>query len=97
MYLFNIDMLYFCILNKDYIKMDQLTNDDFKQLLKKAELNKKDLCEILKTSYQGVNNWGTNGRDYPYWVKSWLENYIKAKTYDDIKDKVFEIEKIEKL
>lgn len=76
--------------------MNQITNDEFKQLLKNAELSKKDFSELLGTSYQGVNNWGTNGREYPYWVKSWLENYIKAKTYDGIKDKVFEIEGIEK-
>ncbi len=73
-----------------------LSNEDFKQLLKNAELSKLSFSELLGTSYQGVNNWGTNGRDYPYWVKSWLENYIKAKSYDDIKDKVFEIEGIEK-
>ena len=89
-------MLYFCILNKDYIRMALLTNKEFKQLLKKAELNKKDLCEILETSYQGVNNWGTNGREYPYWVKTWLENYIKAKSYEDIKNKILEIEKLKK-
>ncbi len=69
--------------------MDRL---EFNQLLKKAELNKKQLSEILNTSYQGVNSWGTNGRGYPYWVRSWIENYIKAKSYEDIKDKVYEIE-----
>jgi hypothetical protein len=73
-----------------------LSNEQFKQLLKDAELSKKDFSELLGTSYQGVNNWGTNSREYPYWVKSWLENYIKAKTYDNIKDKVFEIEGVEK-
>ncbi len=74
-----------------------LSYEQFKQLLKDAELSKLSFSELLGTSYQCVNNWGTNGRHYPYWVKSWLENYIKAKTYDNIKDKVFEIEKIEKL
>lgn len=77
--------------------MSQLANEDFKRLLKKAELNKKDLAEILETSYQGVNNWGTNGREYPYWVKTWLENYIKAKSYEDIKNKIIEIEELKKL
>ncbi|MCT7505515.1 XRE family transcriptional regulator [Aliarcobacter cryaerophilus] len=73
-----------------------MTIDEFKQLLKEANLTKREFSELLKISYQGVNNWGTNGREYPYWVKSWLENYIKAKSYDMIKDKVLEIENISK-
>jgi len=28
------------------------------------------------------------------WVKSWLDNYIKSKSYEDIKEKVFDIEGI---
>lgn len=72
----------------------KLDINEFKELMRAAELNKKDFAELLNTSYHCVNNWGTNNRDYPYWVKSWLENYIKAKNYDLIKDKVFEIENI---
>ena len=68
--------------------------NEFKELMKIADINKKDFAELLGTSYNCVNNWGTNGREYPYWVKSWLENYIKAKSYDSIKDKIFEIENI---
>jgi len=41
-----------------------------------------------------LNNWGST-QNIPYWVKSWLENYIKAKSYNEMKEKVFEIEKIE--
>lgn len=74
--------------------MEQITIEEFKQLLKNADLTKREFSELLQISYQGVNNWGTNGREYPYWVKSWLENYIKAKSYDMIKDKVYEIENI---
>lgn len=73
--------------------MDRL---EFNALLKKANLNKKQLAEILGTSYQSVNNWSANSRGYPYWVKSWLENYIKSKSYEDIKDKVLEIENLAK-
>lgn len=76
--------------------MEQITIDEFKQLLKEANLTKREFSELLQISYQGVNNWGTNGREYPYWVKSWLENYIKAKSYDMIKDKVMEIEGLSK-
>ena len=88
-------MIYYCKYLKDY-QMELLTIDEFKQLLKEANLTKREFSELLQISYQGVNNWGTNGREYPYWVKSWLENYIKAKSYDMIKDKVLEIENISK-
>ena len=72
----------------------KLDINEFKELMRAAELNKKDFAELLNTSYHCVNNWGTNGREYPYWIKSWLDNYIKAKSYDMIKNKVFEIENI---
>lgn len=64
--------------------MEQITIYEFKQLLKEANLTKREFAELLQISYQGVNNWGTNGREYPYWVKSWLENYIKAKAFDNV-------------
>ena len=95
MYLINLNMIYYCKYLKDY-QMELLTIDEFKQLLKEANLTKREFSELLQISYQGVNNWGTNGREYPYWIKSWLENYIKAKSYESIKDKVMEIEGLSK-
>ena len=56
----------------------------FKKLLKNANLTKKELATQLEVSYNTINAWGTNGRGYPYWVKSWLENYVKAKELDGI-------------
>ncbi|WP_258108870.1 XRE family transcriptional regulator [Campylobacter lari] len=63
-----------------------LSKDEFKKLMNNANLSKKDFAEKLVVSYNAINGWGTNGRDYPYWVKSWLENYIKAQKYNKIKD-----------
>jgi hypothetical protein len=60
--------------------------ETFKILLKKANLTKKSLSDILNTSYQSVNNWGTNGRGYPYWVQSWLELYIENKDCKELKE-----------
>jgi DNA-binding transcriptional regulator YiaG len=68
--------------------MNKLTKDEFIQLMKKAELNKKEFATILGTSYQSVNNWGTNGREYPYWVKSWLELYIENKQCKQLKQMI---------
>ena len=63
-----------------------MNRETFKEMLKKANLTKKELSEILNTSYQSVNNWGTNGRDYPYWVKSWLTLYIENKDCKELKE-----------
>lgn len=60
-----------------------------KVLLKEAKLTKKELSEIFSLSYGSVRNWGTSV-DYPYWFRSWIENYIKAKKYDELMDKIRE-------
>ena len=65
-----------------------MDREEFNDLLKQAGLNKRELSDLLETTYQGVNNWGTNGRGYPYWVKSWLVNYIKSKTLDTVVEAV---------
>ena len=77
-------MIYFYtyFIQKGYT-MDRET---FKTLLKKAGLNKKSLAEIIGTSYNAVNAWGSNGRDYPYWVKSWLTLYIENKDCKELKE-----------
>ena len=58
----------------------------FKKLLKKANLTKKQFAEILEIPYATANSWGNNGRDYPYWVKSWLNLYIKNKDCEELKE-----------
>ena len=68
----------------------------FKELLKKAGLNKKQFAELLEMQYNTVNAWGSNN-SIPTWVKTWLENYIKAKSYEDIKNKILEIEKLKEV
>lgn len=55
----------------------------FEELLSKAHINKKTFSELTELSYQTVMNWN-NTDSVPKWVKSWLENYIKAKDIDII-------------
>lgn len=66
---------------------------EFAELLKAAGLNKKEFAEVINITQGSLNNWGST-QGIPYWVKSWLENYIKAKSYNEMKEKVFEIEGI---
>jgi len=54
------------------------------KLLRKAGLTKKELANILKINVGSVNNWGST-QNIPYWVKSWLENYIEKKKLESIK------------
>ena len=65
-----------------------------KEFREQTGLSQKEFANILGIASQTVNSWGTT-QNIPYWVESWLENYIRAKTYKDIKDKIFEIEKVE--
>ena len=60
-----------------------MEKEDFNKLLKKANLSKKEFAGIIDMKYTSVNNWGSS-QQFPRWVKSWLENYIKAKDIDKV-------------
>jgi len=57
---------------------------EFSQILKEINLTKKEFAKLANISYNTVNNWNDENRPIPSWVKSWLENYIKAKDMDTI-------------
>jgi len=69
-----------------------MKKQEFDKLLKDINLTRKEFANLTKLSYGAVSNWNDEKKPVPGWVKSWLENYIKSKSYEDIKDKVFEIE-----
>jgi len=64
---------------------------EFEEFLKKSKLNKKEFSTLTELSYQTVMNWN-NTDNVPKWVKSWLENYVKIKNYEEIRDKIYRIE-----
>lgn len=64
-----------------------MEKEELNNLLAKAGLGRKDLAELLGCATQTVNNWGST-QNVPYWVESWLQNYIKAKVSDTIIDAV---------
>jgi DNA-binding transcriptional regulator YiaG len=57
---------------------------DFTQILKDINLSKKEFAKLSNISYNTVNNWNDENRPVPPWVKSWLQNYIKAKDIDKV-------------
>ena len=57
--------------------------DEFENKLKAINLSKKEFSEMVKMSYTGVTNWKQTN-SIPGWVDSWLENYEKGKTLDEL-------------
>lgn len=63
----------------------------FEETIRNMNLTKKDFADLTGVAYQTIINWGSTNK-IPAWVDSWLDNFIKAKSYEEIKNKVFEIE-----
>ena len=61
---------------------------EFTEFLKNINLSKREFAELSNISYNTVNNWNDENRPIPPWVESWLDNYSKAKIYEDLKSKV---------
>ena len=60
---------------------------EFKELLKKANMNKKEFSNITKISYGTVNSWGLEGRaEVPEWIRPFLDNYMEVKKLQKIRD-----------
>ncbi|PAF50231.1 acyl carrier protein [Helicobacter sp. 13S00477-4] len=67
--------------------------EKFESILKDCGLDKKEFSLLVGMNYNSVVNWNRTDST-PVWVASWLENYQKAKCYDELKKKVYEIEKM---
>lgn len=68
-----------------------MNKDEFDSALKKAGLSKKAFADILGTDKQTVYNWGNGVQGVPYWVPSWIENYLKREAFDTIAQRVDEV------
>lgn len=67
--------------------MESLDAKELKILLSQADLSKKEFAEMIGISQQSVNNWGSS-KNVPYWVKSYLQNYIKLRKYEEVREKI---------
>lgn len=61
-----------------------MNKKDFNLQLKEANLTKKEFSSIVELSSVTVSGWGGTDKPIPSWVKTWLENYIKAKKLEVI-------------
>jgi len=58
----------------------------FKNTLKKCNLTIKEFANICGLNEKSISaNW-KKANEVPKWVETWLDNYIKAKTLDNVKD-----------
>ncbi len=67
-----------------------MNKNKFNELLKKADLTKKEFSVILGTTAGTVTNWGTSDREIPYWVESWLTLYIEKQKFEKLKKAIKE-------
>lgn len=64
-----------------------MNNIEFEQKLEQLGLSKKDFTTIIGMPYQTLMNWKQKN-ETPAWVKSWLDNYAKAKILENIADSI---------
>lgn len=61
-----------------------MIKQEFDTILKDNNLTRKDFAQLSGIQYTTVGKWNDDDRPIPAWVKSWLENYIKAKVSDNM-------------
>jgi len=63
-----------------------MRKEEFDTILKNNDLTRKDFARLSGIKYTTVGKWNDSDRPIPVWVKSWLENYIDKKKFDNIKE-----------
>ena len=56
-----------------------MNKQEFTEKLESINLSKREFAQLANISYNTVNNWHDLNRPVPPWVRSWLDNYIRAK------------------
>ena len=70
-----------------------MTVEEYEKLLDLAELKKIDFAKEVGRHYQTVRGWG-HPKPIPFWVESWLKNFIKIKENLKLADSIKDIIKI---
>ena len=61
-----------------------MKKQEFDNLLKEINLTRQEFADLTKLAYSTIGNWSDDKKPVPGWVKSWLENYTKAKISDEV-------------
>lgn len=67
---------------------NKMTKKEFDNTLKEIGLSRNEFAEMTNLAYSTIGNWHDEKKPVPGWVKSWLENYIKAKDIDTIAETI---------
>ncbi len=63
-----------------------MKKEEFNITLKDIGLSRQEFADMTGLSYGSVSNWNNDKQPVPAWVKSWLENYIGKKKFDNIRE-----------
>jgi protoheme ferro-lyase len=63
-----------------------MTYEEFKNMLKKCDLSIKKFSQMCGLHHNSISTTWKSKNEVPKWVETWLDNYIKAKTLDNVKD-----------
>lgn len=66
------------------------------QAFSAASISKKEFAKLLNINAQSVYAWEST-QPVPYWVYSWLENYAKARMFDQMMELGKRIEESKKM
>ncbi len=61
---------------------------EFKNKLKECKLTIKEFAKMTGLNEKTIPITWKSKNEVPKWAETWLDNYIKAKIIDDIKEKV---------
>jgi len=63
-----------------------MTKDRFMELLREADMNKREFAEKSHTAYSTVRGWGAGRKDVvldiPNWVEPFILHYMKSRELD---------------
>ena len=62
-----------------------MNKEKLNKMLNDANISRKELAVKLNCATQTINNWGST-QNIPYWVESWLENFIEKKKFENMKN-----------
>lgn len=65
-----------------------MKKQEFDETLKKIGLSRQEFAEMTELAYSTISNWHDEKKPVPGWVKSWLDNYVKAKDMDKVVEAV---------
>lgn len=77
------------------MKKSSLSEKDFKEKLKKCNLNQKELSVQLGIAEVTVNKWYKTTK-MPLWVENYINTYIKMTQYHEVVSKMKEVNKLVK-